>query len=149
MANLLKFEITTPERVVLTREADSVTLPTADGEITVMPGHVPLVGVLRSGMITVRLGTDEEYLAVAGGFVEVSPDGRVAALADSAERAEDLDLAKLETARVKAEQSLEEMRRTDDVSAAAALAALEHELARVKVARRHRDRRPLIMPNQE
>lgn len=138
----LQFEITTPERVVLKREADSLTVPTAEGEITVLPGHIPLVAVLRPGMVTVRNGQDEEYLAVAAGFLEVQPDGRVLALADAADRADDLDLAKVEEARERAVRELEEARRTDDVSAAAAMAALEREMARIKVAVRHRGRPP-------
>ena len=138
----IKFEITTPERVVLKREADSLTVPTAEGEITLLPGHIPLVAVLRPGMVTVRNGQDEEYLAVAAGFLEVQPDGRVLALADAADRADDLDLAKVEEARERAVRELEEARRTDDVSAAAAMAALEREMARIKVAVRHRGRPP-------
>ena len=137
----LQFEITTPERVVLRRTADAVTLPTAEGEITVLPGHTPLVGVLRAGMITVRQGSDTEYLAVAGGFLEVQPGGRVIALADTAERAEELDLEKVKEARGRAEHALEEARRTDDVTAAAAMAAIEREAARIKVAHHHRAKR--------
>jgi len=134
----LQFEITTPERIVLKREVDSVTVPTASGEITVLPHHVPLVSVLQSGMITLRRGAEEEYLAVSGGFLEVGVGGRVRALADTAERAEELDMKKVEEARKKAEEALGEARRAADVSSVAAVASLERELARLKVARRYR-----------
>jgi F-type H+-transporting ATPase subunit epsilon len=138
---MLKFEITTPERVVLTREADSVSVPTSSGEITVLPGHIPLVSVLATGMITVRRGQAEEYLAVSGGFLEVGADGRVRALADSADRADELDMEKVEAARRAAEEALSEKRRAADVSSAAAVASLERELARLRVARHYRLRR--------
>lgn len=144
----LHFEITTPERVVLTREAESITLPTAEGEITVLPGHVPLVAVLRAGMVTVRAGGSEEFLAVAGGFIEIQPGGKVIALADSADRADELDLAKVEEARTRAAEALTGVRRADEVSSAAAVAALEREMSRLKVARHHRAHRRPVAPQQ-
>jgi F-type H+-transporting ATPase subunit epsilon len=144
----LQFEITTPERVVLTREAESITLPTAEGEITVLPGHVPLVGVLRSGMVTVRQNGSEEYLAVSDGFLEIQPGGKVIALADSADRAEELDLARVEEARARAVEALTGAKNVDVVSSAAASAALERELSRLKVARRHHARRRDNLPQQ-
>ncbi|MFH2062994.1 MAG: ATP synthase F1 subunit epsilon [bacterium] len=145
MAKQIKFELTTPERVVEDREVSGVTLPTREGEITVLPGHIPLVATLQSGMITLRSDAGEEYLAVSGGFVEVQSGGQVLVLADSADRAEELDLAKVEEARKRARQVLEEKRDLDDVSGAAAMAALERELARERVVRKYRDlkRRPI------
>jgi F-type H+-transporting ATPase subunit epsilon len=136
----LTLELTTPERNVLTETVDSATIPTAQGEITVLPGHIPLVANLATGMITVRRNTVESFLAVSGGFLEVLPDGRIVILADSADRAEDLDLAKVEEARERARKLLEEKRGINDVATAGALAALERELARVRVARHHRSR---------
>lgn len=145
----LHFELTTPERVVLKEEYDSVTIPTQAGEITVLPGHIALVANLQPGMITVRKGRDESYLAVSGGFVEVMPTAdkaatRLVLLADTAERAEELDLEKIEAAREAAQKLLTEERSADDVSSAAAMAALEREFARLKVARKHRSRTPHI-----
>lgn len=134
----LTFELTTPERVVLKQEYDGATIPTQEGEITVLPGHIPLVANLAPGMITVRKGAEEAYLAVSGGFVEVQPGSRIIVLADTAERAEELDLDKVEAARMRAEKLLTEKRHADDVSSAAAMAALERELARVRVAMKHR-----------
>jgi F-type H+-transporting ATPase subunit epsilon len=136
----LTLELTTPERIVLKETYDSATIPTSEGEITVLSGHVPLVGKLAPGMITVRRGSEESYLAVSGGFVEVMPDGRVVILADSAERAEELDLAKIEAAHERARKLLEEKRDMDDVASAAAASALERELARIRVVRHHRSK---------
>ena len=140
----LKFELITPERVVLKDEFDSATVPTKEGEITVLPGHVPLVASLAPGMITVQRAGGEQYLAVSGGFIEVQPGSKMIILADTAERAEELDLEKVEAARSRAEKMLTEKRAIDDISSAAAMAALERKLARAKVARKHRaGRRPL------
>ncbi len=133
----ISLELTTPERIVFKIEADEVTLPTKEGEITVLPGHVPLVAVLVPGMMTVRSGGEESYVAVSGGFIEVQPDSRVIVLADTAERAEELDLKKVEEARAKAQKALLEQRGADDVASAAMLAELNREMARLKVARRH------------
>ena len=137
----LTLELTTPERTVLKDEYDSLTLPTETGEITVLPGHVPLVANLASGTAVARKGREETYLAVSGGFVEVRGDGRVILLADTAERAEELDLEALEAAKARAEKLLTETRQADDVSSAAAYAALERELARIRTVRTHRARK--------
>lgn len=137
----LSFELTTPERIVLKDAFDAATIPTQEGEITVLPGHIPLVANLAPGMITVRTSGDESYLAVSGGFVEVQPGSRVIILADTAERAEELDVEKVEEARRRAEKLLTEKRHADEVSSAAAVAALERELARVRVAKKWRGRR--------
>lgn len=137
----LSVELTTPERIVLKEPADSLTIPTQDGEITVLPGHRPLVANLVSGMMTVRKAGEESYLAVSGGFIEVQPGGRIIVLADTAERAEELDLAKVEEARERARLLLTEKRNADDVASAGAAAALQRELARIKVVLKQRSRR--------
>lgn len=150
MAGLLHFELTTPERIILKEDADSVTLPTAAGEITVLANHVPLVAVLASGVMTVRRGTDESYIAVTGGFLEVRQGSKLIVLADVADRAEELDRAAVEAARDRAKKLLTEERHADDVSGAAALAGLERELARIRALEKHRARRlPKELPNAE
>jgi F-type H+-transporting ATPase subunit epsilon len=136
----IAFELTTPERIVLKDEYDSVTIPTQEGEITVLPGHIPLVSNLSPGMITVRKGSEETYLAVSGGFIEVQPAGKLIVLADTAERAEELDLKRVEEARERATKLLTDKRAADDVSSAAAVAALERELARIRAVKKHRSR---------
>jgi F-type H+-transporting ATPase subunit epsilon len=142
MALTIRFELTTPERIVLKDDFASVTIPTREGEITVLPDHAPLVALLAPGAVTVRKGDQEAYLAVSGGFIEVQPGSRLIVLADTAERAEELDEKKVEEARERARALLDERRRIDDVSAAAAMAALERELARIKVVRKRRSPGP-------
>lgn len=140
MSSSIQFEIATPERVVHKDIVDSLTLPTRDGEITVLPNHIPLVSVLVPGMITTRKDGRESYLSVSGGFIEVQPDNRVVILADTAERAEELTVEAIERARAEAERVLSEKRTLDEESFALAAAALERELARLKVARKRRTR---------
>lgn len=141
MSKKLHFELITPERAVLKDDIDSISLPTQMGEITILPGHIPLVANIASGMMTLRRGATEEYIAVTGGFLEIKLGDAIIVLADSADRAEEIDLEKVEEARERARKALEEKRFADDVSSVSAVAALERELARIKVARHHRSRR--------
>ena len=154
---MINFEIATPERVVYKEQVDSLTLPTRDGEITVLPNHIPLVAVLVPGAITTRKGHTEQFMAVSGGFIEVQPSfakasegrpaTRVVVLADTAERAEELTEAAIIKARADAERVLKEKRNMDDETFAAAAAGLERELARLKVARRHRSHGGQTIPS--
>lgn len=132
----INFKITTPEREVYSDVVDSVTLPTLKGEITILPNHLPLVAVLVPGEARVVHEGEEALMAVSGGFIEVQPGSRVIVLADTAERAEELDIEKIEQARKKAQEELEKKRDLDEENFAEAAAALERELARLKVARK-------------
>ena len=135
---MIQFEITTPERVVYKEAVDSLTLPTREGEITILPQHIPLVAILVPGVITARKGQEEQYLAVSGGFIEVQSNNRVIVLADTAERAEELTEEAVEKARAEAQRVLEEKRSVSTEAFAAAAGALERELARLKVVRKKR-----------
>lgn len=137
---LLDFELTTPERIAVQAKVRQVSVPTTEGEITVLPGHVPLVAPVAAGELRL-LGEDgkEVLLAVSGGFVTVHPDGRLEVLADSAERAEELDLKAIEDAKARAEALLQE-KIDDQERYAEAAAGLARELARLKVVRKHRSR---------
>jgi F-type H+-transporting ATPase subunit epsilon len=132
--NTLIIKIVTPERVVFEGEAESLSVMTETGEITVLPGHIPLVTMLRPGEMRYSKGGEENLLAVSTGFLEVRPGNQIIVLADTAERVEELELEKIEKAREAARKILEEKRAVDDISAAAATAALERELARYRVA---------------
>lgn len=133
----LKLKIVTPERVVYEDVVDSVTVPTESGEITVLKDHIPLVSNLRAGEIRTKVGNAETLLAVSTGFIEVRPGNQIVILADTAERADELDLKKIEAAREVAKKLLEEKRAANDISFADAAAAMERELARYKVAMKH------------
>ncbi len=134
---MIHFELITPERVVYRQEADQVTLPTAQGEITVLPGHASLVAALVPGIARLKTKGTEEEVAVSGGFIEVGND-KVRVLADTAERGEELDISVIEEAKKRAEKVMQEAARQDDVSFAAAMASMEREMARYKLAKRRR-----------
>lgn len=130
----LTIKIVTPERIVFEGKAESLSVMTESGEITVLPDHIPLVTTLRPGEMRLKQNGEENLMVVSTGFLEVRPDNQIIVLADTAERVEELELEKIEKAREEARRILEEKRSIDDVAAASATAALERELARYKVA---------------
>lgn len=134
--SVIKFEIVTPERVVLKEDVLQVTVPTLEGEITVLPGHIPLVSVLNAGVIEVRMadGTPE-IMAVSGGFLEVLRN-KVVILADTAERAEEIDIDRAEEARQRAENIKKNAEKFEHVEFANIAAQIAKELARTRAADR-------------
>ena len=134
----IKFEIVTPERIVLKEEVLQVTVPTQSGEITVLPDHIPLVSILKPGVLELRKANGEsEVISVSGGFVEVLKN-KIVILADTAERAVELDEAKIEEARTKAEE-MKKWKDIDAVQFAEANALIEKQLARSKAVKRWRN----------
>jgi len=132
----IRFKIVTPEKVVFECEADQATIPTQNGEITVLPGHIPLLSLLYPGKISLVVNGKEELMAVSGGFIEVKGKSELVILADTAERAEEIDIEKAEEAKRRAELLLKEMKNRDNVDYTALAVKIEKELARLKVARR-------------
>ncbi len=136
MSKKIKFEIVTPEKIVLKEMVDLVVIPTKSGQITVLPNHVPLISMLAPGEIIIKQGDEKMFMSVFGGFVEVLID-KVVVLADTAERAEDIDIKRAEEARKRAED-LKNKKSGDSVEFAAISASIEKELTRIKVARKFR-----------
>ncbi len=133
---LIKFEIATPEKVVFKEEVLQVSVPTLDGEITILPNHLPLVSVLKAGVLELKKkDSSRQIISVSGGFIEVLYN-RVIILADTAERAEEIDLARAEEARQRAEESIKNLRNVDSVEFANLAAKLEKELARSRSAKK-------------
>lgn len=130
----LTYTIVTPERIVQEGEADSVSVMTSLGEITILPQHIPLVALMRAGEMRINNGKEEMLLVTSTGLVEVRSGSKVVVLADSAERSDELELAAIEAAKKRAEEALKEARNRNDVSTADAAAHLERELARYRVA---------------
>ena len=138
MSKTIKFEIVTPERVVLSKEILQIVVPTTSGEITVLPDHIALVSVLKPGVLEVRLADNSsEVISVSGGFVEVTKD-KVVILADTAERAEELNEERIRAAQERAEKLKEEAKDVDDVQFAAMAAKIEKEMARLHAVNRWR-----------
>lgn len=138
MSPQLKFELITPEKVVFSTDVDQVTLPTMDGEITILPGHIPLVAQLVPGVASLKINGRSEDVAVSGGFIQVDGRGKVTALADTAERGVNLNLEDIEKAKQRAEEVMHSAARGDDETFARAAAELERELARYRVALKYR-----------
>ncbi len=135
----LLVEIVTPERLLLSQQADMVLLPGAAGQMGVMKGHVPLLTTLAAGEIVLTLNGEEiEALAVGGGLAEVRPD-KVTILADTAERSEEIDEIRAEEARQQAEQALQAA--DGPVPSPVHLAALRRSQTRLRVAERRKRRR--------
>ena len=135
MAATLKLEIVTPEAVTYSEDVDMVTLPGVEGEMGIFPMHVPLMTQIVPGEVSVRKNGQDFFLAVGEGFVEVT-GSRVAILTDMAIKATDIDEAKAEEARKRAEARLSE--KLTDEEFAQVNAALLHSLAQLKVKRRNR-----------
>jgi len=134
----LQVEIVTAERKVLETEADMVIAPGGEGVVGILPKHAPLLTTLLPGVLTLKRGGAEEYLSIAGGFLQVSRD-RVLILADAAEREEEIDEARAERARARAEELLRQAGQGGaPVQTEAARLALRRSLARLDVARRRR-----------
>jgi F-type H+-transporting ATPase subunit epsilon len=131
----LKLEIVTPEAKAYSEDVDMVTLPGVEGEMGVLPAHVPLLTQLAAGEVAIRKEGREVYLAVGDGFVEIAGD-HVTIMTDMAIQAENIDEAKAEEARQRAVARLAE--KIDDEEAALVNASLAHSLAQLKVRRRHR-----------
>lgn len=136
----IKFKIVTPEKTVYDDFVDQVTLPAADGEITVLPNHIPLISVLIPGELIIKKENEETAMAVSGGMIEVRKN-EMTILADTAERAEEIDIKRAEEAKARAERLKEEKIRADETEYAMAAAILEKNLARIKVARKHLTKR--------
>jgi F-type H+-transporting ATPase subunit epsilon len=133
----IRLDIVTAERMVFSEDVDLVVAPGVEGELGILPHHTPLMTMLQPGELRVKKGGEEVSLAVSGGFLEVRPD-RVIVLADAAERADEIDLARAEEAKRRAQERLSQ--HAPDIDAARADAALRRSLARISVARRRRRR---------
>jgi len=135
----IQLKIVTPEKIIFSDKVNQVSLSTTTGEITVLPNHIPLISQLTAGEISVKYGSDkEDLMAVSGGFVEVLPE-QVVILADTAEKAAEIDETKAEEARRKAEEILK-TKVVDAKEFAFLTAKIEKELARLRVVRKYKKR---------
>ncbi|MFA5934068.1 MAG: ATP synthase F1 subunit epsilon [Candidatus Paceibacterota bacterium] len=140
MSKLIKLKIVTPERIIFEEDVDQVTLPTIEGEITVLPGHVPLVSALKSGEIIARKGDEVIPMAVVGGFIEVR-SGEVAVLADFAEHVSELSDEVINKAKARAEE-LKKMKDNEEVVDFEHFETeLERSLTRVRIADKWRNKK--------
>ena len=129
----IELQILSPERLLVRERVDEVEIPGSEGYFGVLPGHTPLLGLLGTGELWYRKGQEKTFLAIAFGFAEVLPD-RVTILAQLGERAEEIDVARAEEARRRAEERLAQTRAEIDYDRARA--ALMKSLTRLQVASR-------------
>lgn len=144
----LTVEVVTADRVVRVEQGvDILIAPGSEGQLAILPKHAALMTTLDYGELIFRRGQAEESFAVTGGFMEVRKD-RVTILADQAEAAEEIDLARAEAARARAEERIKRAREQSgrDVDMARAQAALQRSLLRLRVVQRRRrtDGRPRV-----
>jgi len=130
-----RLEIVTAERMVYSDDVTALIAWGVEGQLGILPHHAPLMTMLQPGDLLIRKDKEEEVLAVSGGFIEVRPD-KVIVLADACERADEIDIARAEEAKKRAQETMKAGPLTAD--AAAAEAALRRSLARIKAAQRRR-----------
>ena len=142
MSSIL-LDIVTAERVVYSEEVEILIAPGIEGELGILPQHAPLMTTLKEGELMVRKGGEEVFMAISGGFLEVRQD-RIIVLADTAERSDEIDIARAEEAKRRAEERMK--LRPAEVDKARAEAALRRSMVRLKISEKKRKRRPEGMP---
>jgi F-type H+-transporting ATPase subunit epsilon len=135
----IDLQIVTPEKKAFEGEIDQISLPTKDGQITILPKHISLVSTIKHGELIIKNNEQETLMVVYGGFVEVRKN-QVRVMTDIAERVEEIDIEKAEEAREEAQRKLKEKDEMSDVAFADTVAILEKSLARIKVAKRKHTR---------
>ena len=137
MSEKIKFKIVTPEKIVYEDEVDQSTLPVSDGEVTILPNHRSYIASRKPGEIRLKIGDNETLLVTSGGFIEFN-NNTLVVLADTAERASEIDIKRAEeTARKRAEELKKEKVTMDEMEYAKIAAAIEKEMVRVRVAKKH------------
>jgi len=141
----MKLKIVTPDGVIFeNHEVESVSFPTEEGIMTVKEDHVPLITLLQPGEVVIvrndhsEGGLVEDYLAISKGLIQINPESDVKVLADTAERAEEIDLERAEEARKKAEVYRKQKEDAIDVDYAMIQAKLDKELARIEVGKKYK-----------
>ena len=136
----IRCEIVSQDRMVFEGDADVVVVPGVAGEMGILPNHAPLLSTLKFGILKVRIKDHEEVFAVSGGVVEVQPD-IITILADAAENVDEIDIARAEAARKRAEDYIKEGPPPDTDEYLAMEAALRRSNLRLEAARRYRSAR--------
>ena len=133
----IQLQIVSADRSLVNETVDEVEIPGSEGYFGVLPGHTPMLALLGAGELWYRQGTEKHYLSMAFGFAEVQPD-QVTILAQIAEHADEIDIARAEAAKKRAEERLSKT--TVDMDAERARIALLKSLIRIQVATRARVR---------
>lgn len=137
----ITLEIISQEQHLVTAEVDQLTAPTATGEITILPNHIPLFTKMTDGVVTTKHQGKIEEFAVLGGFMDVAPNSKVTILADVAVRADSINAAKAEEAKRKAEEAMKN--KTSEIEFREAETSLRRALFELKIASSRRQKQPL------
>ena len=136
MKKTIELKIVTPDKVLYDATVDGVSLPTVEGEITILPDHIPLLAAMKPGELKIKVEGKDTYFSVTRGVIEV--DGKtITILTDAAERAEEVDEDRAEEARQKAKELMSK-ERIDEEGYAEAVAQMERALSRIRIARKRR-----------
>ncbi|MFA6428998.1 MAG: ATP synthase F1 subunit epsilon [Patescibacteria group bacterium] len=141
----MRLRLVTPDRSLFDEETVSVSIPTSEGEVTILPGHAPFTAIVVAGIARMKKTNEAiEEVAVSDGFLHVTKDGNITVLTDTAERGQELDVDAIEQAKERAKEVMKKAAAQDDVAFAMATAGVERELARLKLAHKHRSRSKTI-----
>lgn len=142
----MELKIITPEKILYQEMVDSVSFQTMEGEITILPNHIPLISAIKPGELRIKIGKNTEYFSITRGVAEV--DGKnIMVLTDAAEKAEEINEERAEQARQKAKEIMSQ--KVDEESYTDAVAHLERAISRIKIARKKRRGGGSHMPNIE
>lgn len=133
----LILEIITPEKVVYKDEVSEIVAPTVDGEIAILPNHINLLTQINPGELIIKKGTNQQYLAITGGFLEVN-NNKISILAEYAVKAQDIEVARAMEAKKRAEKVMSE--KSTDHELRVAQAEMIKAILELKVATKHRKR---------
>jgi len=133
----IQFNIVTPEKKIYSNEVLEVTVPTSDGYLTILPNHIPLVSIVKTGELRIKLSDGSVHpFAVNSGILEVQPSSKVVILADRSELASEIDVTRAEEAYKRAEEAMKTAHDAVDVDYAKFEALMDKELNRISIAKR-------------
>ena len=139
ICSMLKFKIVTPEKTIYQNEIFQVSVPTVEGEVTILPNHIPLISILKAGELRFKDAQGDNHMAVSGGFLEVRGKNEIVILADTADRATDIDIAKTEEAKQRAEEQMAALKNTQDVDFTKLQAVIDRELNKLRIAKKYKN----------
>ena len=138
MADMIRLELVTPERLLLSEDVEEVIVPGVEGDLGILPGHTPLLSALRVGEMTYRKGGKNEYVAIeGGGLIEISSD-KVIVLADAAELGREINLQEAIERKLQAESALKNERQQDAQNFRNMEARLKVELTKIQIAEKYK-----------
>lgn len=134
----INLSIITQEKIALETSADLVLIPGIEGQLGILPHHIPLITKLTAGTITVRQGGKDTIFAIGGGFASMEPDNKLSILADSAVKAQDISLKAAEEAKKRAEEKMHQASTITEREFKIAEAQLRQAIIELQVARKHK-----------